>query len=116
MMQKDYYLTVEDISDRFGITEMLADSSKNNAFLASFLYYFGVLTLAGEDSEGEVILKVPNLVIWSLYVERVQKMLLPEPGLGWRTISGNGKYDFPPPAPNLAPSALLSYRQKTTRS
>jgi len=79
MMQKNYYLTVEDISDRFGAREMLADSSKNNVFLASFLYYFGVLTLAGEDSEGEVILKVPNLVIWSLYVERVQKMLLPDP-------------------------------------
>ncbi|MCK5508117.1 MAG: AAA family ATPase [Desulfobacterales bacterium] len=80
MMQKNYQVTVEDISDRFGVREMLSDNSKDNTFLASFLYYFGVLTLAGENPEGDVILKVPNLVIQSLYVERVQKMLLPEPG------------------------------------
>ena len=80
MMQKNHQVTVEDISDRFGVREMLSDNSKDNTFLASFLYYFGVLTLAGENPEGDVILKVPNLVIQSLYVERVQKMLLPEPG------------------------------------
>ena len=80
MMQKDHQVMIEDISDRFGVKEMLTDNSKDNTFLASFLYYFGVLTLAGENPEGDVILKVPNLVIQSLYVERVQKMLLPEPG------------------------------------
>ena len=80
LMQKDYYLTTEDISDRFGVREMLSDSSKNNTFLVSFLYYFGVLTLAGETDDLKLKLKVPNLVIQSLYVERVQKMLLPDPG------------------------------------
>jgi len=80
MMQKNRLVKIKDISDRFGITEMLSDNSRDNTFLISFLYYFGVLTLAGEDSEGEIILKVPNLVVQSLYVERVQKILLPEPG------------------------------------
>ena len=80
MMQKNHQVLVEDISDRFGVREMISDNSKDNTFLISFLYYFGVLTLAGENPEGDVILKVPNLVIKSLYVERVQKMLLPEPG------------------------------------
>jgi len=80
LMQKDYYLTVEDISDRFGIREMISENSKNNVFLVSFLYYFGVLTLAGETDDLKIKLKVPNLVIQSLYVERVQKMLLPDPG------------------------------------
>jgi len=80
VMQKDHHVMIEDISDRFGVREMLSDNSKNHTFLASFLYYFGVLTQAGENSEGDVILKVPNLVIQSLYVERVKKMLLPEPG------------------------------------
>ncbi len=79
MVQKDHYVTVADISDRFGLREMLTDNSKDNTFLVSFLYYFGVLTLAGENSEGDVVLKVPNLVMQSLYVERVQRMLLPEP-------------------------------------
>ena len=48
--------------------------------MSTFLYYFGVLTLAGETDDLKIKLKVPNLVIWSLYVERVQKMLLPDPG------------------------------------
>ncbi|MEA3429208.1 MAG: AAA family ATPase [Thermodesulfobacteriota bacterium] len=80
LTQKAHEVVVSKVSKRFGIKEMLSDTSKDNTFLASFLYYFGVLTLAGENPEGDVILKVPNLVIQSLYVERVQKMLLPEPG------------------------------------
>ncbi|MEA1967443.1 MAG: AAA family ATPase, partial [Thermodesulfobacteriota bacterium] len=79
LTQKACEVGVSKISKRFGIKEMLDEHSKDNAFLISFLYYFGVLTLAGENQEGEVILKVPNLVMHSLYVERVQKMLLPEP-------------------------------------
>jgi len=43
------------------------------------LYFFGVLTLAGENDEGEILMKVPNLVMQALYVERVQRILLPEP-------------------------------------
>ena len=58
---------------------MLTDKSKDNTFLVSFLYYFGVLTIAGDTEDLQIILKVPNLVMQSLYVERVQKMLLPEP-------------------------------------
>ncbi|MEA1923411.1 MAG: AAA family ATPase [Pseudomonadota bacterium] len=80
MMEKDCLITVGDISDRFGVKEMLLAGGKDNTFLISFLYYFGVLTLAGETLEGDVVLKVPNLVIQSLYVERVQRMLLPDPG------------------------------------
>ncbi len=71
---------VSDIVDRFGIQEMLNDKSKDQAFLASFLYYFGALTLAGETAEGELVLKAPNLVMRGLYIDRLQKMLLPEPG------------------------------------
>jgi hypothetical protein len=80
LTQKEHEVAVSKVSKRFGIKEMLTDESKDNAFLVSFLYYFGVLTLAGENTKGEVLLKVPNLVIQSLYVERVERMLLPEPG------------------------------------
>ncbi|MEA1922780.1 MAG: AAA family ATPase [Pseudomonadota bacterium] len=80
LTQKGHEVVISQISKRFGVKEMLSNSSRDNIFLVSFLYYFGVLTLAGESSEGDVILKVPNLVIQSLYVERVQRMLLPEPG------------------------------------
>ncbi len=79
LMEKDQRVVAEKISKRFGIEEMLTDKSRDNTFLVSFLYYFGVLTIFGDTDDMEVILKVPNLVMRSLYVERVQKMLLPEP-------------------------------------
>jgi hypothetical protein len=47
--------------------------------MASFLYYFGVLTMAGETELGKLILKVPNLVTQGLYIERIRELLLPEP-------------------------------------
>ncbi|MCD6185615.1 MAG: AAA family ATPase [Deltaproteobacteria bacterium] len=80
LIRKEHPISIPDIEDRFGIKEMLSDNSKDRTFLASFLYYFGVLTIAGETDELKVILKVPNLVMQSLYVERIQKMFLPEPG------------------------------------
>ena len=80
LVQKNHEVVVSDIEDRFGIKEMLTDQSKDKPFLASFLYYFGVLTLAGDTPDLMVRLKVPNLVIKSLYVDRIQKMLLPDPG------------------------------------
>ncbi|CAN2040129.1 hypothetical protein GMMP15_1550020 [Candidatus Magnetomoraceae bacterium gMMP-15] len=67
------------LSDRFGIERMLIDKSKDKSFMASFLYYFGVLTMEGETEDGELSFKVPNLVMRGLYVERIKEMLLPEP-------------------------------------
>jgi hypothetical protein len=72
-------VAVTDIVDRFGLSEMLSDDSKDRTFIISFLYYFGVLTLAGETEQGEYLLKVPNLVMQGMYVERVQRMMLPDP-------------------------------------
>jgi len=79
LMQNGSEVTILDIEDRFGLSEMLSDHSKDKTFIASFLYYFGVLTLVGETNKGELVLKVPNLAIQGLYVERVQRMMLPDP-------------------------------------
>ena len=79
LMEDKQQIAASRISKRFGIREMLTDKSRDNTFLASFLYYFGVLTIAGDTEELKIILRVPNLVMKSLYVERIQKMLLPEP-------------------------------------
>ena len=79
LMKKNHSLILSDLSDRFGIEQMLTDRSKDFVFMSSFLYYFGVLTIAGQTEEGKLILKVPNLVTQGLYVERIQQMLLPEP-------------------------------------
>ncbi|MCP4105850.1 MAG: AAA family ATPase [Desulfobacteraceae bacterium] len=79
MMKQDYHLIIPDLENRFGIQKMLSDQSKNNTFMASFLYYFGVLTTEGETDTGEISLKVPNLAIRGLYTERIREMLIPEP-------------------------------------
>ena len=79
LMRKSHSLIISDLSDRFGIERMLTDRSKDFVFMSSFLYYFGVLTVDGQTENGELILRVPNLVTHGLYVERIQQMLLPEP-------------------------------------
>jgi len=79
LAQKNHQVAVPDLADRFGIREMMSDQSKDNTFMVSFLYYFGVLTAEGETEQGEISFKVPNLVMRRLYAERICTMLLPEP-------------------------------------
>ena len=69
-------LSVTELQDRFGVRQMLAES-KTTTFMASLLYYLGVLTLDGVNQDGELILRIPNLVIEGLYVERLAELLLP---------------------------------------
>jgi len=51
---------------------------KDTGFVASLLYYFGILSLGGVTPFGELILRIPNLVIRKLYTEKIQEMLFPE--------------------------------------
>ncbi|MFP4388819.1 MAG: AAA family ATPase [Desulfococcaceae bacterium] len=78
-LREDGPLTVSDISDRFGVRDMLEDESQDHVFTASFLYYFGVLTITGDTPDGELILRVPNLVVRGMYVDKIRRMLLPNP-------------------------------------
>ncbi|MCK5523489.1 MAG: AAA family ATPase [Thiomargarita sp.] len=71
-------LTLDQLASRFGVDEIVK-ATKDTPFMLSLLYYFGVLTLSGEISlNGELILKIPNLVIRKLYAERIKELLLPE--------------------------------------
>lgn len=79
LMRKDHRIEITRPADRFGIREMLSDQSKDLTFMASFLYYFGVLTIGGHSETGKLTMKIPNLVIRKLYVERIHQMLLPKP-------------------------------------
>jgi len=64
------------LARRFGVAEVL-NAVKDQPFMASLLYYFGILTLAGRGVLGKVILNIPNLVARSLYVERLRELWLP---------------------------------------
>ncbi|MFQ5614934.1 MAG: AAA family ATPase [Anaerolineales bacterium] len=80
-LQEDQPVTVFDLATRFGVVDMLTPR-RDAAFLASLLYYLGVLTFAGETIFGELILRIPNLVVRGLYLERLlESWLPPEPDL-----------------------------------
>jgi len=70
-------LSIAQLASRFGIKEMLT-VTKDTTFMASLLYYFGVLTFGGHTETGKLILKIPNFVVQKLYVERIQEIFLPE--------------------------------------
>ena len=70
-------VTISELADRFGVEDMLY-APKDTSFVASLLYYFGILTLGGVTPFGKLILTIPNLVIRKLYAESIKEMLLPE--------------------------------------
>jgi hypothetical protein len=68
---------IPQLAQRFGVADVLT-AVKDQSFMASLLYYFGVLTLAGVTAFNESVLQVPNLVARSLYMERLQELWLPD--------------------------------------
>lgn len=70
-------LTVMTLAERFGIRQLLS-ASQTDAFMASLLYYLGVLTFGGESPTGQLILRIPNLIMRGLYAERLRDLFLPD--------------------------------------
>jgi hypothetical protein len=70
-------VALSTLANSFGVEDMLT-VTKDTPFMASFLYYFGVLTFAGRTPFGQHILSIPNLAVRRLYVERIQDLLLPD--------------------------------------
>jgi hypothetical protein len=72
----DDRVTIPELVQRFGVADVLA-AVKDQPFMASLLYFFGILTLAGEGLLGKLKLRIPNLVARALYVERLRALWLP---------------------------------------
>jgi hypothetical protein len=70
-------VVISQLVRRFGVEDMLT-AVKDETFMVSLMYYFGILTFSGHAEYGEKILKIPNLVAKSFYVERLQEILLPK--------------------------------------
>jgi hypothetical protein len=70
-------LALFSMAKRFGVHDIF-HGDKDAPFLASLLYYLGVLTLGGHTPHGKLLLPIPNLVVRSLYVERMRTLLLPK--------------------------------------
>ena len=75
-LQEKNAITIQRLASRFGVADILATEQKTS-FLASLLYYFGILTLGGRNRQAKLILKIPNLVVRRLYVEHLAALLLP---------------------------------------
>ena len=72
-------LKLETLMQRFSLEDILY-GEKDEAFMLSLLYFFGVLTLAGRDELGRFLLTIPNLVTQQLYARCPQTFL---PGVHW---------------------------------
>ncbi len=70
-------VTVSRLVQRFGVERMLS-TQPDTAFLASLLYYFGVLTQTGRNDFGQLGLTIPNLVVRQMYVEQLLEQFLPD--------------------------------------
>jgi hypothetical protein len=68
-------IVIPQLARRFGVADVL-NAVKDQPFMASLLYYFGVLTQTGRTDFLETVLNIPNLVARSLYVERLQERWL----------------------------------------
>ncbi|MDM8551015.1 AAA family ATPase [Desulfobacterales bacterium HSG2] len=77
LLQNDEPIVVNALADRFTLSDMLDWSAQDNKFLASHLYYLGMLTVTGRDKRGRVCLAPPNLVTKKLYADRILRFLLP---------------------------------------
>jgi len=73
----DDRIVIPELARRFGVADVLA-AVKDAPFMASLLYFFGILTLAGEGPLGQPLLRIPNLAARSLYVERLRETWLPD--------------------------------------
>ncbi len=69
-------LLIPTLSSRFNLTDLLKPNP-DRSFMVSLLYYFGVLTLAGQTPLHELLFTIPNLVIRKLYVEQLHESLIP---------------------------------------
>ncbi|MCP4593532.1 MAG: AAA family ATPase, partial [bacterium] len=80
LLQKDEPIEIPKLAGRFTLAEMLERSSYDRTFLASFLAYFGMLTIKAEATGVSLRLGPPNMVVRRLYVDQVLHFLLPSGG------------------------------------
>jgi len=79
LSHKNEVLEISELKERFSVSDLLGDDSKDNQFIISYMYYVGALTIIDENLKGNIELKIPNLVMKSIYIDHLRKMLLLDP-------------------------------------
>jgi hypothetical protein len=67
---------IDELYTAFGV-ESLLNPAPDSAYLLSLLTWFGVLTIEGRNELGQLTLTIPNQVVHSLYIEKLQRSILP---------------------------------------
>jgi hypothetical protein len=83
LTEGDGTLTIGRLEQSFSLEELLKRIGEDKQLIASFLYYTGLLTL--EPTEVHTRLRVPNLVIRKLLLDRLLEIYLARPGDDWIT-------------------------------
>lgn len=78
IVDEEHPVSLQGLEDQFGV-EKLREVQQDSRYMLSLLYFFGVLTIRGIGSLGNLVLGVPNLVIRGLYVESLKRQALPRP-------------------------------------
>ncbi len=68
-------IRVPQLLDTFSLDDMLKRISRDRGAVVSFLYYMGLLTLTEEPGR----LRIPNLVVRKLFLDRLLGVFLPDP-------------------------------------
>lgn len=68
---------IASLAHHFGVEDM-CHAPRDAPFLGSLLYFLGALTLKDQDAMGRLVLRVPNLVVRKLYVEKFRDQIFPE--------------------------------------
>jgi hypothetical protein len=76
LTEGDGEITIPRLEASFSLDSLIARLGADRGAIASFLYYMGLLTLTDEPAR----LRVPNLVVKKLLLDRLLEIFLPNPG------------------------------------
>ena len=68
-------IRIPQLLDTFSLDDIVKRIGRDRGAVASFLYYMGLLTLTGEPGR----LRIPNLVVRKLFLDRLLEVFLPDP-------------------------------------
>ncbi len=68
-------IRIPQLLDSFSLNDMVKRIGRDRGAVASFLYYMGLLTQTGEPGR----LRIPNLVVRKLFLDRLLEVFLPDP-------------------------------------
>jgi hypothetical protein len=69
-------ITTTKLINKFGLKDMFNQKRMDLTFLTSFLWYSGIISIAGKNKKGSLIFDVPNLVIHGLFIDEAKDILL----------------------------------------